>query len=186
MAILLLEISMPYVYAGLGVLGVCMVLLFVFLGAADARKQNARLAGKQDASLSAMGRKELVDEMCRAYPSVKVKRHGNPRVPVSLIYNGKTFAMLYAGDENVVLTVCIADAYAEELLLTHPDVRRSSFPSRPNWYDVNESYTFTGREDILKILYSAILFAGEQHPSAKRLISDEEASAPEENAPDTL
>jgi len=105
-------------------------------------------------------RREIADDTLKLNdPNITVKeRPDEPQLPMSLNYKGFTYAMLHGTEAGVVMIVKIADAYAAQLALRHPEICRARFPRGPNWYYLPIDYTFRDKESVYEILGAARAF----------------------------
>jgi len=99
-------------------------------------------------------RREIGDDIrAMEMPGVEVcERYKSPQLPMSLKLNGKTYAMLHAMDEGVLLTAQLSEEYADELSARHPELCRSKFPKGKYWFTLPIDGAFDGKESVYKVL----------------------------------
>ncbi|MCL2629959.1 MAG: InlB B-repeat-containing protein [Firmicutes bacterium] len=91
-----------------------------------------------------------------------VDRPKQPQLPASIKLNGKTFAMLYAIDDGVLMIVRLSPADAKALAENHPEICRASFPKGSHWYHLPIDGAFKSREAVYSVLDSAREFVNQK------------------------
>lgn len=140
----------------------CLIMLILLL----AKAEKPAIAGAAATAAAAnqvkfsITRREIADDTRQSGDrDIAVREYPNqPQLPTTLKYRGRTYAMLYATDKGVLMTVRIADDHAEELSCLYPGVRRASFPRTSNWYCVPVEGAFAAKEDVYRILSEARAF----------------------------
>lgn len=93
-------------------------------------------------------------------PRITVSGHCEKSLqPVSIKYKDKAYAMLYETETAAFMTARIADAYADGLSLSHPEIRRAEYPKKPGWYYIPLDGAFDGKESVYRVLKAAQIFA---------------------------
>jgi len=110
-----------------------------------------------------------------------VDRPMEPQLPVSLKYQGKTYAMLYGTENGVILTIKLDSSYVKELTEIHSGITKSKFPAGANWFSIPLGKTFTTTESIRSILDNAINFL-EQYKIKKQKEAEVKQKEKEEKA----
>ena len=110
-----------------------------------------------------------------------VDRPMEPQLPVSLKYQGKTYAMLYGTESGVVMIVKLAESYAEKLSEKHPNINKAKFPAGANWFSVPLGKSFTTQETIHSILNNSIKFL-DQYKAKKQKETEAKQKAKEAKA----
>ncbi|GHV02698.1 hypothetical protein FACS1894211_14630 [Clostridia bacterium] len=118
-------------------------------------------------SVFSITRREIADETRRTGgPDVSVQERPEPTIPYSLKTCGYTYALLYASDGSVGMTVSLSEENVTEIRRFHPDVRKPSFPKGENWYFVPVDGTFAGKEAVFTVLAIARRFVETKYAAA--------------------
>jgi len=105
-------------------------------------------------------RREIAEDARRlGDPDITVSEYPcQPQLPTTLKYRGRTYAMLYATDNGVLIIARLDNGYAEELVCKYPGIRHAAFPRGANWYCVPVGRAFTDKEEVYRILFEARAF----------------------------
>jgi len=86
-----------------------------------------------------------------------IDRPMEPQLPVSLKFEGKTYAMVYGTEKGVVMIIKLSNDYAEKLKENHDDIAKAKFPAGPNWFSVPLTNSFT-QEQVHNVLNNGVQF----------------------------
>ena len=83
-----------------------------------------------------------------------VEKIDNPQFPYSLKWKIKTFALLYAVDNGVLMVVRVPVDYVE-ILKRKYNVKPSTFPKGRNWFAITVDNRFETKQEVFDILNNA-------------------------------
>jgi len=113
-------------------------------------------------------RREIADDVTAMnLAGVEVcERLYSPQLPMSLKFKSKTYAMLHAMDDGVLMTVQLSEDFAEELKVRHTDLCKSKFPKGTYWFTLPIGAAFENKDEVYNVLEYARAFVESKYLAA--------------------